>query len=284
MSTAMSILGGLGLFLYGMKIMSESLQNATGEKLRQILWKVTNNRFKGVVTGFFITSIIQSSSATTVMLVSFVSAGLITLSQSIGIILGANIGTTVTGWIVAVIGFKFKIQALALPAIFLGFSIRFIKNEKVKYWGEVLLGFGILFLGLSIMSGSVKDLRGSKAIMDFMAVYKASGILSTIVVVLIGSAITMIIQSSSATMAMTMTLAVNGVIDFNTSCALILGENIGTTITANLASIGASVSARRAFWLRSLRLIFQKIRVMRFQLCFRESVNLKELQINVNQY
>jgi phosphate:Na+ symporter len=246
MSTAMSILGGLGLFLYGMKIMSESLQNATGEKLRQILWKVTNNRFKGVVTGFFITSIIQSSSATTVMLVSFVSAGLITLSQSIGIILGANIGTTVTGWIVAVIGFKFKIQALALPAIFLGFSIRFIKNEKVKYWGEVLLGFGILFLGLSIMSGSVKDLRGSKAIMDFMAVYKASGILSTIVVVLIGSAITMIIQSSSATMAMTMTLAVNGVIDFNTSCALILGENIGTTITANLASIGASVSARRA--------------------------------------
>jgi len=246
MSTAMSIFGGLALFLYGMKIMSESLQNATGEKLRQILWKVTNNRFKGVATGFFITSIIQSSSATTVMLVSFVSAGLITLSQSIGIILGANIGTTVTGWIVAVIGFKMKIKALALPAIFLGFSLRFIKDERVKYWGEVILGFGILFLGLSIMSGSVKDLRGSAVIMDFMAKYKASGIFSSTIVVLVGAVITMVIQSSSATMAMTMTLAVNGVIDFNTSCALILGENIGTTITANIASIGASVSARRA--------------------------------------
>lgn len=245
MFITITVLGGLGLFLYGMKIMSESLQNATGERLKRILWKATNNRIKGVITGFTITGMIQSSSATTVMLVSFVSAGLINLQQSIGIVLGANIGTTVTGWIVAIIGFKFKIKALALPAIAIGFFIRYARKEKMKHWGEVLLGFGILFLGLSIMSDAVKDLRGSEMIMDLMQQFKATGILSTLMVVMVGTFITMIIQSSSATMAMTMTLAFNGIIDFPTSCALILGENIGTTITANLASIGASVSARR---------------------------------------
>ncbi len=246
MSIAITVLGGLGLFLYGMKIMSESLQNATGERLKRILWKATNNRIKGVITGFTITGMIQSSSATTVMLVSFVSAGLINLQQSIGIILGANIGTTVTGWIVAIIGFKLKIKALALPAIAIGFFLRYLEREKVRYWGEVLLGFGLLFLGLSIMSDAVKDLRGSEMIMNLMSQYRATGILSTIMTVLVGSLITMMIQSSSATMAMTMTLAFNGIIDFPTSCALILGENIGTTITANIASIGASTSARRA--------------------------------------
>lgn len=246
MSIAITVLGGLGLFLYGMKIMSESLQNATGERLKRILWKATNNRIKGVITGFTITGMIQSSSATTVMLVSFVSAGLINLQQSIGIILGANIGTTVTGWIVAIIGFKLKIKALALPAIAIGFFLRYLEREKVRYWGEVLLGFGLLFLGLSIMSEAVKDIRGSEMIMNLMSQYRATGILSTIMTVLVGSLITMMIQSSSATMAMTMTLAFNGIIDFPTSCALILGENIGTTVTANIASIGASTSARRA--------------------------------------
>lgn len=243
---AVTVLGGLGLFLYGMKIMSESLQSATGERLKRILWKATNNRIKGVITGFTITSMIQSSSATTVMLVSFVSAGLITLPQSIGIILGANIGTTVTGWIVAIIGFKFKIKALALPAIAIGFFLRYLEREKIKYWGEVLLGFGILFLGLSIMNDSVKDLKNSTEIFAILKTFKAAGILSTIMTVMVGAFITMIIQSSSATMAMTMTLAVGGAIDFPTSCALILGENIGTTITASLASVGASISARRA--------------------------------------
>jgi len=241
-----TILGGLGLFLYGMKVMSESLQNATGEGLKNVLWKVTNNRVKGVLTGFGITSIIQSSSATTVMLVSFVSAGLINLEQSIGIILGANIGTTVTGWIVAIIGFKFKITTLALPSIAIGFFLRFMNREKVTYWGEVLLGFGMLFLGLSFMSDSVKDLRGSESIMNFMATYKADDLFSTFMAIMVGTVITMIVQSSSATMAMTMTLAVNGLIDFPTSCALILGENIGTTITAYIASIGSSISAKRA--------------------------------------
>lgn len=240
-----TVIGGLALFLYGMKIMSEGLQSATGEGLKNILWKATSNRFKGVLTGFGITAIIQSSSATTVMLVSFVSAGLINLMQATGIVLGANIGTTVTGWIVAIIGFKFKINALALPAIAIGFFIRFIDHDKIESWGDFLLGFGMLFLGLGVMSDSVKDLRGSEIIMSFMTTYKATGIFSTIAVVAIGTVITMIIQSSSATMAMTMTLAFNGLIDFYTATALILGENIGTTITANIAAVGSTVEARQ---------------------------------------
>ncbi len=257
-----AILGGLGLFLYGMKIMSEGLQTATGERLKNILWKATSNRFKGVLTGFGITATIQSSSATTVMLISFVSAGLINLTQATGIILGANIGTTVTGWIIAFIGFKFKISALALPAIGIGFFTRFFNSEKMKNWGDVLLGFGILFLGLSVMSDSVKDLRGSEIIMNFMSTYKASGIFSTIMVVFVGAVITMIIQSSSATMAMTMTLAVTGIIDFYTAAALILGENIGTTITANIAAIGSSAEARRAARVHMLFNIFGVIWVL----------------------
>jgi phosphate:Na+ symporter len=245
-SIGITIFGGLGLFLFGMKIMSESLQLAAGERLKGILWKVSNNRIKGVFTGLFITSIIQSSSATTVMLVSFVSAGLLTLHQSIGIIYGANIGTTVTGWLVALIGFKVKITAVALPCIGIGFFIRFISNEKVRYYGEVLLGFGVLFFGLDIMSNAVKDLRNSEAILNIMSRYSAVDIPSTLIVVAIGTIITMIVQSSSATVAMTMTLAVNGLIDFPTACAFILGENIGTTITANIAAIGASTEAKQA--------------------------------------
>lgn len=244
-SILINVVGGLAIFLYGMKIMSEGLQAATGEGLKNILWKATNNRFKGVLTGFGITAVIQSSSATTVMLVSFVSAGLITLIQATGIVLGANIGTTVTGWIVAILGFKFKINALALPAIAIGFFIRFIDNDKTDNWGDFLLGFGLLFFGLGIMSDSVGDLRGSETILNFMSTYRADGFFSTIAVVAIGTAVTMIVQSSSATMAMTMALAVSGLIDFYTAASLILGENIGTTITANIAAIGSTVEARR---------------------------------------
>lgn len=246
MGITVQVLGGLGLFLFGMKIMSEALQIAAGENMRRILTKVTNNRVKGVFTGFTITSIIQSSSATTVMLVSFVSAGLITLQQSIGIILGANIGTTITAWLVALLGFKVKIKAFALPAIAIGFFIRFVNNRRIKDIGEIMLGFGILFLGLDIMSGAVDGLKGSENILEKMSMFRAEGIGGTLLVILTGSVITMIIQSSSATMAMTMTLAVPGLIDFNTACALVLGENIGTTITANISAIGASRSAKRA--------------------------------------
>ena len=242
---SIKLLGGLALFLYGMKIMSEGLQSATGDGLKNILWKATNNRFKGVLTGFTITTIIQSSSATTVMLVSFVSAGLINLVQATGIVLGANIGTTVTGWIVAIIGFKFKIGMLALPSIAIGFFIRLVNRDSFKSWGDFLLGFGILFMGLGVMSDSVAGLKGSDMIMNFMSTYRAEGLFSTLVVVFTGTIVTMLIQSSSATMAMTMALAVNGMIDFYTACALILGENIGTTITANIAAAGSGVEARR---------------------------------------
>lgn len=246
LTIGITIFGGLGLFLFGMKIMSESLQMAAGEQMKSILSTVTNRRIVGVFTGFIITSIIQSSSVTTVMVVSFVSAGLITLQQSVGIILGANIGTTVTGWLVAIFGFKMKISVFALPAIGLGFFVRFLNNERLKQYGEVLLGFGVLFLGLDVMSGAVKDLSGSKEVMNFMSGYSADGIPGLLIVVATGTAVTMLLQSSSATMAMTMTLAVHGLIDFQTACALVLGENLGTTITANIAAVGASSEAKRA--------------------------------------
>ncbi len=245
-SITITIFGGLGLFLFGMKIMSESLQKAAGDRMKSILSTVTNRPIAGVFTGIAITSIIQSSSATTVMLVSFVSAGLITLQQSVGIIFGANIGTTVTGWLVAIFGFKVQISAFALPAIGVGFFVRFFNNEKLMQYGEILLGFGVLFLGLDVMSGAVKDLRGSEGVMSFIAGYTASNIPGVLLVVAIGTAVTMLLQSSSATMAMTMTLAAHGLIDFQTACALVLGENIGTTITANIAAVGASSDAKRA--------------------------------------
>ncbi|MDY6934774.1 MAG: Na/Pi cotransporter family protein [Spirochaetota bacterium] len=247
-STTITILGGLGLFLFGMKIMSESLQKSAGDRLRIILGKATSNRFVGVIVGTTVTSIIQSSSATTVMLVSFVTAGLISLQQSIGIMFGANIGTTFTGWLVAILGFKVKVATFALPAIAIGFFLRFANKENLKYWGEFFLGFGLLFLGLNYISGAVNDLRNSEQVMNVMSKYSADTIFSAIIVVLIGAVITIIIQSSSATMAMTMALAVNGLIDFQTSCALILGENIGTTVTAQIASIGTTPDARRCAW------------------------------------
>ncbi len=246
LSMVVTILGGLSLFLYGMKVMSEGLQKVAGNRLRTTLQKITNHRLSGVFTGFFITAAIQSSSATTVMLVSFVNAGLINLTQSLGVIMGANIGTTVTGWLVALLGFKVKIAMFALPAITVGFFVRFLGRQKLTDWGEVLLGFGLLFFGLTLMKDALGDLKKSQEVIAFMSTFRASGIFSTIMVIGVGSAVTMAIQSSSATMALTLTLANQGIIDYPTCAALILGENIGTTITANLAAIGASTAAKRA--------------------------------------
>jgi len=240
------VIGGLGLFLYGMKVMSEGLQSVAGEGLRGALRKITENRISGVFTGLAMTALIQSSSATTVMLVSFVNAGLVNLVQSVGVIMGANIGTTVTGWLVALIGFKVKIAAFALPAIGIGFFLRFLGSEKLTYWGDVLVGFGLLFLGLNFMKDAVGELRHSHVVVDWMSRYHAHGLGSILMVILVGSAVTMLVQSSSATMAITMALAGEGLIDFGTAAALILGENIGTTITANIAAIGASTHAKRA--------------------------------------
>ena len=239
------LVGGLGLFLYGMSVMSEGLQKVAGDKLRATMRALTNNRFVGILTGFTVTSIVQSSSATTVMLVSFVNAGLLGLQQSIGVIMGANIGTTVTGWIVALLGFKVKIAMLALIAVGIGFFMRLTTNKKFKYWGDVLLGFGLIFIGLDFMKDAVSGIKGAQFLTTWMSHFSADSIPNILLIAGVGTVVTMLIQSSSATMALTMTLAAQGLISFPTAAALILGENIGTTITANLAAIGASRNAKR---------------------------------------
>lgn len=240
------IVGGLALFLFGMKIMSEGLQKVAGEKMRTVLSAMTSNRLLGVGTGVLVTSAVQSSSATTVMLVGFVHAGLITLNQSIGVIMGANIGTTFTGWLVAIVGFKVHIAAMALPSIALGFFARFLGSRRLADWGEVLVGFGILFLGLDFMKEAVSELRSSEAILAWLGTCRADTLGARLFAVGVGMVVTFIIQSSSAAMAVTMTLAAEGMIDLPTACALAIGQNIGTTITANIAAVGTSTEAKQA--------------------------------------
>lgn len=240
----MEIVGALGVFLFGMKIMSEGIQKAAGEGLQSVLNHITSNRFVAVLTGFLITTIIQSSSATTVMVVSFVNAGLLTLTQSIGIIMGANIGTTVTGWIVSLLGFKFKISAMALPIIGLGLPLYFSKSAKRNDWGEFMIGFGILFLGLSFLKDSMPSMDAG--MVGFLEGYTGRGALSLVIFILAGALITIIVHSSSASMAITLTMAHNGLIPLEAAAAMVMGSNIGTTIDALLASIGATVNAKRA--------------------------------------
>ncbi|MCF7934068.1 MAG: Na/Pi cotransporter family protein [Spirochaetia bacterium] len=242
----LQIIGSLGLFLYGMKVMSEGVQKTAGDRMKSILKLMTGNRFAAIFTGFAITTIIQSSSATTVMIISFVNANLMNLSQAIGVILGANIGTTVTGWIVAILGFKVSISALAIPAIAIGAPFLFIRRLKHKDFGEVLVGFGLLFLGLEFLKDSVPDIQQHPDILQYIQLVSNSGFLSMILFVIIGILITAIVQSSSAAMAITLTMAYSGWIGYPAAAAMVLGQNIGTTITAYLASIGTSVTARRA--------------------------------------
>lgn len=244
--TTISIIGGLAVFLFGMKIMSEGLQKVAGPKMRKTLSVMTGNRFSGVLTGFLVTCGVQSSSATTVMLVGFVHAGLITLNQSLGVIMGANIGTTFTGWLVALLGFQVKIAEMALPAVALGFFIRFFRSRTLSEWGEVLIGFGILFLGLGFMKDAVHDMRDSPMLLVWMGSASASALGERLLAVGLGALVTIVVQSSSATMAITMTLAAQQMISLDTACALVIGENIGTTITANLAAIGAAKTAKQA--------------------------------------
>lgn len=234
-------LGGLGLFLFGMKIMSEGLQKVAGKKIRQILGMVSNNRFVGCAVGTVVTSIIQSSSATTVMIVSFVDAGLMTFMQAIGVILGANIGTTVTAQLIA-----FKITSYALPAIAAGVLLKFfVGRRKWIYLGDVLLGFGLVFYGLATMKGGFAPLKEDAVFISFFTKFNANDIGGVLLCVLAGSILTMILQSSSATVGITMALASQGLLTFEASAALILGDNIGTTITAELASLGASINAHQ---------------------------------------
>ena len=238
------LLGALGFFIYGMKVMSEGIQRFAGDKMRQILGAMTTNRFAGLFTGFLTTSLIQSSSATTVMIVSFVNAGLLSLRQAIGVIMGANIGTTITAVLVTVLGFsKFSISSYSLPIIAFGFPMLFFKSDKIRSLGEFLIGFGLLFMGLDALKNSVPGLDAG--IFVFLEPLTGMGIFSTLIFVLIGTLLTVTIQSSSAAMTLTLVLCGKG-LPLDLAAAIVLGENIGTTITANLAALIGNIHAKRA--------------------------------------
>ena len=242
----LTLIGSLGLFLFGMKLMSEALQKVAGSKMRHILAAMTNSRIKGVFTGMLVTTTIQSSSATTVMVVSFVNAGLLSLVAAVGVIMGANIGTTVTAWLISLLGFKISLSFLSLPLIGISFPLFFSKNSLRKSWGELIIGFAILFIGLQFLKESVPNIQSDPESLHFISLFTDLGFLSVLIFILIGTILTIIIQSSSATMALTLVMCYNGLIPFEMAAAMVLGENIGTTITANLAAIVANVSAKRA--------------------------------------
>lgn len=241
-----TLFGALGMFLYGMNLMSSGLQKAAGDRLRNFLSAMTSNPFKGVLTGFGITTLIQSSSATTVMVVSFVNAGLLTLAQAISVIMGANIGTTVTAWLVSWLGFKADISIFAVPLMALGFILSISKKSQRRNISELIVGFSLLFLGLSLMKSSVPDLRQTPEVLSFIQGWQGHGFGSVVVFLLLGSILTLVLQSSSATMALTIMMLNFGWIRFDMACAMVLGENIGTTITANIAAAVGNPSARRS--------------------------------------
>ena len=241
-----TLLGALGMFLYGMNLMSSGLQKAAGDKLRGLLSAMTSNPFKGVLTGLGITTVIQSTSATTVMVVSFVNAGLLTLSQAIGVIMGANIGTTVTAWMVSWLGFKADISLLAVPLMLVGFLCSNSKRSQRRNIGELVVGFSLLFLGLSFMKESVPDLNETPQVLEFVKAWSGYGFGSVLIFLVFGTVLTLVLQSSSATMAITLIMLSMGWIPFNMACAMVLGENIGTTITANIAASVGNTQAKRA--------------------------------------
>ncbi len=242
----LKLIGSLGLFLYGMKIMSEGLQKVAGDRLRSILTAMTTNRVTGVLTGVLITALIQSSSATTVMVVSFVNAGLLTLAESISVIMGANIGTTVTAWIISIFGFKVDMAAFALPLLAIALPLIFSGKSNRKSIGEFIFGFSFLFMGLSYLKANAPDLNANPEMLAFVQNYTDMGFFSILLFLFIGTILTMIVQASAATMAITFIMCANGWISLELGAALVLGENIGTTITANLAALTANTQAKRA--------------------------------------
>jgi len=242
----LTLLGALGMFLYGMNMMSSGLQKAAGERLKSFLAAMTSNPFKRVLTGLSITAIIQSSSATTVMVVSFVNAGLLTLTQAVGVIMGANIGTTVTAWIISLLGFTADISVLSIPLMAVGFVCTMSKKSKSKNIGELIIGFSLLFLGLSFMKSSVPDLQSSPEVLSFIAKWTDFGFGSVLIFLVFGTLLTLVLQSSSATVALTLIMLNMGWIPFEMGAAMVLGENIGTTITANIAAAVANTAAKRA--------------------------------------
>lgn len=239
------LLGSVGLFLYGMKVMSEGLQKAAGDRLRNILSAMTRNRFTGTLTGFAITALIQSSSASTVMVVSFVNAGLMTLAQSMAVIMGANVGTTFTAWVISLFGFKVNMSAFVLPLFCLSIPLLFSKKSRTKSMGEFLVGFSFLFMSLDLISKYVPDLQSNPEMFAFLQQYTNLGFGSVLIFTLVGLVVTMVIQSSAATFAITLIMCSKGWINFDLSCALVLGSNIGTTITPILASMSGNVAAKR---------------------------------------
>jgi len=236
-------IGGLGLFVLGMKMMTEGLQMSAGRRIKKILSAVSANRLIGCITGAGVTAMVQSSSATTVMLIGFVSAGLMTLQQAVGVILGANVGTTVTAQLIA-----FKLTKAALPAIAIGVSLKFFtKKKKYRYIGDVILGFGLLFFGMTVMKLGLSPIKSDPAFIEFFTKFDPGSIGGLLLCVMVGAFLTIMVQSSSATVGLTMTLATQGLLTFPGAMALVLGENIGTTITAELATIGSTnINAHRA--------------------------------------
>ncbi|WP_323789198.1 Na/Pi cotransporter family protein [Psychroserpens sp.] len=241
----LQLVGALGLFLFGMKVMSDALLKLAGNKLRSFLATMTSNRVFGVITGFFITSVIQSSSATTLMVVSFSNAGLLTLTESISVIMGANIGTTITAWLITILGFKVSMSTIALPLVGFGFLFTFSKRKNLDNWGNFIIGFALLFIGLQFLKDAMPDIKNNPEILAFLSQYTDLGFLSVLLFLLIGTVLTVVIQSSSATMALTLIMTAEGWIPFELAAAMVLGENIGTTITANLAALVASYKAKR---------------------------------------
>ncbi|MGB5509889.1 Na/Pi cotransporter family protein, partial [Robiginitalea sp.] len=241
----LQLVGALGLFLFGMKAMSDALTKLAGDRMRAILAGLTSNRFLGVLTGFLITSVIQSSSATTLMVVSFANASLLTLTESLSVIMGANIGTTITAWMITLLGFKVSMSSIALPLVGLGVGLTFLKNKNWEYWGTFIVGFGLLFIGLEFLKEHMPDIEKTPEVLAFLERYTRHGFGSVLLFLFVGTVLTVLIQSSSATMALTLLMAAKGWIPFEAAAAMVLGENIGTTITANIAAMVGNFRAKQ---------------------------------------
>jgi len=245
LSDVFMLFGSLGLFLYGMKVLSDALLELAGDKMRSFLAKATSNKFLAILTGFGITALIQSSSATTLMVVSFANASLLSLTESIGVIMGANIGTTVTAWLIALLGFKIKLSAFSIPLVGIGFLFTFSEKKNLRNWGLFIIGFALLFLGLQFLKEAVPDLKAHPEALTFLQEYTQLGFKSVLLFLFIGMLLTVVIQSSSAAMAITIIMCFEGWIPFNMAAAMVLGQNIGTTITANIAALVANHHAKR---------------------------------------
>ena len=277
----LQLIGSLGVFLYGMKLMSEALQKVAGNKMRKILAAMTSNRVKGVVTGLLITAIIQSSSATTVMVVSFVNAGLLDLVSAIGVIMGANVGTTFTAWLISILGFQVSMGDLSLILIGAGVPLLFSRKRIRKSWGEFIIGFGLLFIGLEFLQQHIPKINENPELLRFLRNYTDLGYGSYLIFLLIGTFLTVIIQSSSATMALTLVMCANGWIGFDIAASMVLGENIGTTITANLAATVANTAAKRAAFAHFLFNMFGVCWVMALFPLFLKGVGALSVELGI---